>query len=130
MSKRIIAPVIRREGLTISTLAIVVADVSDEFMDGKESCEGDALCGALTSAVTDWVNGTDEGRLLWEQSSADLNVGDLGAALPEPTLEPYLAAYGIESLSIEIVNGSDVLGWDYDTVLVEKSELSEHLIDD
>ena len=71
----------------------------------------------LKKAITDWVDNTNEGKEIYEDSSEDFNIGDLDHYWDDDTLEPYLIQYDVEIIEIDILSESVV---DFDTQLVNR----------
>jgi hypothetical protein len=82
----------------------------------------EAVVRALTSAVTDWIIETDEGKEEWEDSSEDFNIGDLDTAMTEK-LPPFLMRHGIQYIEIDMMSGLDEQN--YDRVLVNREQVEE-----
>lgn len=94
------------------TYAIVKATISKPELRYELKFKG-----ALVNAITSWVEQTQEGKKLWLQTCKNLNLGDLSTAL-DPTLLPYLAQQGIETLQIDTNCVEDACYlWTYDNVL-------------
>jgi hypothetical protein len=107
-----------RDGVT---LAIVTSRVP------PDSADEIGFRDALTSALTAWMQETDDGRAAWEASSHDFNVGDLATQVEGVTpdsLRLYLEARGIHDLSVSIIDENvPCHAWTYDTVLTD----AEHI---
>jgi hypothetical protein len=82
---------------------------------------------ALVSAVTQWVNTTEEGRSLWNYSCANLNIGDLhsSSAFNSVAFIDVLKQYDIEYLGCTV--GDLDVELSYDDVLVDSSKLIEQM---
>lgn len=75
---------------------------------------------ALTAAVTEWVETTSAGRVVYQNSSYDLNVGDLpGRPMADPDLVRLLKKRGIYDMKVETHQYDHVSAdWDHDDVLI------------
>jgi len=74
-------------------------------------------------AVTEWVRTTEAGRIEYENSSEDLNLGDLSNCDDDPALVALLTANGITHFDVEVYSDSDYPGiWTYDSQLVESED--------
>ena len=96
-----------------ATVAVVSATVEDDF--------GWSLFVPIKRAVTRWIDETEEGKLAFESSSEDFNVGDLSCELGDEGLIERLIAEGIHNLKIETFS-SDSSCWEYDDHLYEGEE--------
>ena len=76
---------------------------------------------AFQSGVNDWVESTPEGREIWEQSSGDLNIGDLDGYEEEESLKRKLAEKGIFKWkdNYTLGNSNEVA---YDRILAQPDE--------
>lgn len=107
-----------------STVAIVKATTTDMFLDETLfSTPAGALQGAISSAVTEWINETAEGKDAYEESCGSFNIGDLALHQDDETLGKYLKEYGIELLSVEVEDGMDSQ-WEFDETLVNDIDLN------
>jgi hypothetical protein len=74
----------------------------------------------LVQGVTRWVSSSDEGREAYEESSEDLNIGDLADYEAAPALVTALEGAGIgEFHVIEMFDGNEVHA--FDTLLFDPS---------
>ena len=102
------------------TDAICILDVDCNESD----LETEAVMVNLTAALTAWVKSTETGKEVWEDSSEDLNVGDMDGYWDDVSLQPYLkqngvlAVYGLDPM-VRLEEQS------YDRVLVNRGELEE-----
>lgn len=105
----------RNENATISTFGVITISSAD-------SKDPSVLIDKLKSGVTDWINQTKDGKDEWEQSSSDLNIGDLAGYEHDESLNDCLEEYGI-SFEVDVMNECvNVLP--YDTVLANESDIS------
>ena len=82
----------------------------------------------LRIVLTDWVLQTEEGMDLWESSSHDLNVGDLGThGISNWVHDRLREHYHVTNLKVECQCCPDVGGgdWHYDSILVESGRIVE-----
>jgi len=94
-----------------TTFAIVKYELSG---DGDDRL----FFGKLGLALAQWMTETEDGRIAWNNSSEDFNIGDLSNYYKIESLQPYLSRVGITMLEIEIITDSDpCYFWTYDTVL-------------
>ncbi len=96
-----------------------------------EGVEESKLRDALTNAVTEWVDTTEDGQGLWQYSCGDLNIGDLAGHGEDEELNRILAKHGIRNF--DITTFSDASGdqdWTYDTVLVNEDALTSEESED
>lgn len=108
-----------RTSLEEFTCAIVRATVSDKHVSSETG-----FFQRLTDAVTEWVKATQAGQRAWEESSQDLNIGDLSGYCKNKALQPILASHGIMRLDIEThVRLEQRAAHTYDTHLVDESKL-------
>jgi hypothetical protein len=111
------------------TIAIVECDLAARAIRGEIQASTDVL-NALITAMTDWVDRTEEGRLFWEQiTDRDANIGDLlscfDGGLPEPVAERF-KQWGVHNFKVEGLGDLEVAPeWAYDTLLVDPEELDE-----
>jgi len=112
--------VVPRSSNDEKTFAFVTARVTKDYTHRS-------LLYAVTEAVTEWVNTTENGKTEWENSCHDLNVGDLSAWTEDEELIIILRKHGIRDLKIETyVDIETSAEWTYDTVLAtEDSDLPE-----
>ncbi len=63
----------------------------------------------FTTAVTEWLRETDEGREAWEQSSYDFNIGDFvsGVNLKKSPFVEIASRHGL------VVWEADTIAWDH-----------------
>lgn len=94
---------------TAATVTLVV--VGDSLLYHGDQCKEAVKC-----AVTDWINTTVDGKDEWEESSEDLNVGDLSGCYSS-TLKPFLKKYGILELDIQTCSRESMHSWEFDDVL-------------
>ena len=67
----------RQEKLQVTAAAVLVLEGLGSLGTGHpDGPQGEVLL-RFKSAVTDWVNNTDEGKAAYSGSSEDLNIGDL-----------------------------------------------------
>lgn len=75
----------------------------------------------VRSAVTNWVNTTDEGKKAWLNSSQDFNVGDLWNHLGNEQLIDLLKTHDVHELEIHIMHvDCNDHNWKFDTLLVKE----------
>ena len=79
---------------------------------------------ALVDATTQWVQKTDAGRKLWNQSDADLNIGDLASsgAFADAILLNAFRQRGIEFVGCTVAD-TDEFALPYDSLLVDANKL-------
>lgn len=109
------------------TFALVTANVN-QIVLGNET----DFLNALTRAISDWVKTSDAGKMAWENSSEDFNVGDLSHWTDELSLKKCLEKEGITELNIDI-NSKNMASteWMYDTVLADvDDDMSDENDDD
>ena len=82
----------------------------------------DGALDALIASVATWIKKTAAGHSAWEQSSEDLNIGDLAQYLDDPDLQAQCRTDGIESVEIlyELAGGDEVC---FDRILAHGAEL-------
>lgn len=106
------------EAMGLRFITVVRAKVRDDSM--KEDVN---FLRRLRRAITSWIKETEDGKAAWKLSSEDFNLGDLANEYhAESSIIPYLAAEGIDELSIESLGGG-CRNWIHDTVLVNEHEL-------
>lgn len=101
--------VFRQDGFRLGPFMVVTAVVRPSAISTDAE-----LVAELKSRVTAWVRGTEEGKKAWEESSGDLNIGDLSAYDLTPILKD---CPNIVSLDWEQVEQAE--NWNYDTVLAD-----------
>lgn len=99
---------------------ITFADVSCMTV-GKQMTDPE-LRDAISEAVLNWRNNSEEGKAAWEESCEDFNIGDLVDYVQyaiEPNLQKELEAVGVEDLHIDTHSFAAHLPtkWSYDEVL-------------
>ena len=105
----------RNENATISTFGVVT-------ISSKDSKDPNVLIDKFKAGVTDWINQTEDGKEVWDQSSSDLNIGDIAGYEHDESLNDCLAEYGI-NFEIDVMNDcGNVLP--YDTVLANESDIT------
>jgi hypothetical protein len=101
------------------TCAIVKAVVSPKHISSEKG-----FFKRLMDAVTEWAKSTKRGRLAWEQSSKDFNIGDLSGVFQNGEFRDILKSHGIVRLEIEtFVNTAERSTITYDTHLVDESQI-------
>lgn len=106
------------EAMGLKFVAHVTAAVTDKTLTGDAK-----FLEALQRAVTNWINGTENGKNAWRRSCSDLNISDLLNEMPlDDSLLSLLADEGIFDLHIDMFGGGSSC-WDHDTVLVNENEL-------
>lgn len=105
---------VRYEGADVTTVGVLRARALPATADVSK---------ALVKAVTRWVNTSDRGHELWQESCCDLNIGDLVAddAFSDPVLRNALREQGLEFIDAVTADCDEALP--YDTVLVDESDL-------
>lgn len=115
-----IVPFLRQEKGKVSTIALLRLTLTKEL-------NNDQIENALTTLVTKWVKDTKEGRKAWQDSGADLNIGDLAmndTAFLEWVPHAQLTKYGIQDL--EFLEVGDTEGSiEYDKILVNQEDLPD-----
>ncbi|MCL4296233.1 MAG: hypothetical protein KJ077_10915 [Anaerolineae bacterium] len=100
--------------------AVVRAMVEKEYRDGPQ------FLARLKTALTQWVNTTENGRKAWAEAAEDFNVGDLSLWQENPVLVEILKAHGLHELKVEVIATQGASDWVFDTVLVNWDELEEN----
>lgn len=97
---------VRQEGIDLTTMAILLLrsahDTKDETMT------------ALEDAVKKWVETTELGRSVWEQSCQDLNIGDLNGhdAFFDPDFTKILADNGLMYVDCHMADSDSAYAYD------------------
>jgi hypothetical protein len=116
----VVIPFIRREGLDITTIAILSV-----ILTRKVSVT--TIIKTLTDLLTKWVKDTPEGRTAWQDSCADFNIGDY-ALCEEQFLSwvPHakLAAKGIQDIKL-LSCGDNQEVINFDKILVNQKDLPD-----
>jgi hypothetical protein len=118
---RSIKTVITRDSHEESTVAVIDADLEMDD-DVWPSAENDLLP-RLRRAVTAWVSETKDGRLVWQQSNHDLNIGDVAlfidrAGRTPTSFWPYMTRQGIKAISVYTASSDVNRDWSFDSHLV------------
>lgn len=100
-----------------NTAAIVTAWVSESNLKNERK-----FLERLTTALTEWVKTTADGKEAWEYSSYDFNVGDLATSLADNSLVDMLKKYGIYNMDVDAGDISSQT-WLFDEVLVNAEDL-------
>lgn len=107
---------------------IVLRNSNDEITFADVSCMTERvmtdaeLRDAVSQAVLNWREKTEEGKMAWEESCEDFNIGDLVDYVEfaiEPNLKEELEAVGVHDLHIE-THGFEArmpTMWSYDDIL-------------
>ena len=119
MANKTTAVVFMRPGSfgSIDTLAVY------EFTHSPRLKTQEDVLEAIRSAVTAWVTTTKEGKEAWEDSSDDMNIGDIGGD-PPLSLRRLLKQEGITGWTC-VCQVGDLDTVPYDTVLVDESQLDD-----
>lgn len=112
----------RQEGMQKSTLiAVVNATITESDLRSENN-----FLAEFKKACTEWVNTTENGNLLWKDSSEDLNIGDLVQQGDLEAIGNLMNGVMGGSLDVDIY-GADTGGdWMYDTVLVDRDEVTPY----
>ncbi|MGR5448545.1 hypothetical protein ACP3V3_01930 [Vibrio sp. PNB22_3_1] len=105
----------RHEKCQLSTYGIL--EISHD-----QNSNSNVLIEKLKSAVTKWIKETPQGKIAWNHSCNDLNVGDLASYENEPTLAPYLKEQGIQLKFLSM--NDDANHFDFDLVLANYEEIT------
>ena len=116
---RTINAVIIRRSNEENTVAIVQADVDDDFAD-EQTNEAHALFGAIQHAVTDWGRQTDQCQSVLRGNGFDFNAGDLGEWCDDESLARFLRQQGICKLRVACHCDTSGHCWDYDDRLFDE----------
>jgi len=112
----------RMEGISKAHLvAIVHATIYDMNLKSENN-----FLAELKKACTEWVKTTDEGKRLWQDSSQDLNIGDIAQQGDLEELSLLMDGVMDDSLSIEIYGGEPG-DWMYDSLLVNQDEVTDEI---
>lgn len=116
--KTVYVPLIRQEGVEITTVSIIKFVVTDKTNESK-------VINKLTNVITQWVNNTEEGKKAWDDSSEDFNVGDLSSYedIIKKTMSKELMKTGIYDFEI-VMQGDSKEVINFDTILVDSSKLN------
>lgn len=114
--------VVLRDSADETTMAIVDATVmtDNRYLSACEFVEQ-----YLKPSLTEWVKKTKQGQTAWKESCDDFNVGDLSMCCDNKALTKILAEHGVINMEVDTVSETAVDDWDYDTVLVDASEVEE-----
>jgi hypothetical protein len=107
--------VARCDGVEISNMLLVRADVDDALVDPSLPPEEqqEAFLDLLQGGIQAWVRQTREGRELYEYATDDMNFGDLALIASESGQPPYLKyCVGIASLSLIGLELAEALTYD------------------
>jgi len=94
----------------------------------SEYTRQDDVIKALSNAISDWGNKTEEGKAEWRMSSGDFNIGDLSMVVGShpsqafSTLVPFLDKAGIYNLFVDTYGSDDICGYPYDSVLMSEPD--------
>lgn len=96
---------------SVSDAAIVTASTDDGETDPN------TIMGRISKAVARWIENTEEGKKLWEETNHDLNIADISEHDANLTLE--LLRNGINGLAIQInpATEPEATNFSFDTVL-------------
>lgn len=107
--------IIKRQSQKELTFAVVTAEFT-----GEQSVS--AFKNAVSTALGNWMSNTPKGKIAWEVSCGDFNIGDLSDYNVQKGSElyPFLIDQGVDKLVIDVASFHDVeqlLVWSYDDVL-------------
>lgn len=96
---------------SVSDVALVTASTDDGETDPN------TIMGRISKAVARWVENTEEGKKLWEETNHDLNIADISEHDSNLTLE--LLRNGINGLAIQVnpATEPEATNFSFDTVL-------------
>ena len=96
---------------SVSDVAIVTASTNDGEQDPNE------IMKRISTGVARWIEKTDEGKKLWEETNHDLNIADIADHNTDLTLE--LLRNGINGLAIQVnpATEPEATNFSFDTVL-------------
>ena len=96
---------------SVSDVAIVTASTDDGETDPN------TIMGRISKAVARWIENTEEGKKLWEETNHDLNIADISEYDSNLTLE--LLRNGINGLAIQVnpATEPEASNFSFDTVL-------------
>lgn len=96
---------------SVSDVAIVTASTDDGETDPN------TIMGRISKAVARWIENTEEGKKLWEETNHDLNIADISEHDSNLTLE--LLRNGINGLAIQVnpATEPEATNFSFDTVL-------------
>jgi len=96
---------------SVSNVAIVTASTDDGETDPN------TIMGRISKAVARWIENTEEGKKLWEETNHDLNIADISEYDSNLTLE--LLRNGINGLAIQVnpATEPEATNFSFDTVL-------------
>ena len=96
---------------SVSDVAIVTASTDHGEMDPN------TIMGRISKAVARWIENTEEGKKLWEETNHDLNIADISEYDSNLTLE--LLRNGINGLAIQVnpATEPEATNFSFDTVL-------------
>ena len=96
---------------SVSDVAIVTASTDDGETDPN------TIMGRISKAVARWIENTEEGKKLWEETNHDLNIADISEYDSNLTLE--LLRNGINGLAIQVnpATEPEATNFSFDTVL-------------
>lgn len=78
----------------------------------------------LERAVTQWVEETETGKLVWQQSNEDLNIGDIVDFMIDPfsSLVPFLIRHSIHQVD-HLYTLTETSMEPFDTILAHPKEI-------
>lgn len=96
---------------SVSDVAIVTASTDDGETDPN------TIMGRISKAVARWIENTEEGKKLWEETNHDLNIADISEHDSNLTLE--LLRNGINGLVVQVnpATEPEATNFSFDTVL-------------
>lgn len=112
-------PFIRQNGWRgIDQLLVVCFTHAETLRSAAE------VLSAFKNGITEWIKTTKEGREVWDDSSDDLNIGDMAGYEYDRDLRTILQKHGILSWEIvfELTESNQV---SYDEVLANADELED-----
>lgn len=105
----------RHEDGDVTTLAVLVVEHERPMPMIEVNSE-------LVSAITEWVANAASGKVAWQESCHDFNIGDLCEHMEDTDLARYLHARGMLIRSLETVDVGPAQP--YDRLLVDTDNLS------
>lgn len=111
----------RYEGMGVTDQALVTIVTHDVKLKAPKIQTNEDAMNALCRAVARWIEGSEAGKEVWEDTCGDLNIADLQDFEGDSEFSNYLFDQGIHRLHIAIDNvHSNVDDFTFDTILPKR----------
>lgn len=112
----------RYEGMDVTDQALVTIVTHKATIKAPKIETDEDAMNALCRAVARWIEGSEAGKEVWEDTCGDMNIADLQDWEHDGEFRNYLFDQGIDSIDISIDNVfSMVQNFTFDTILPKRA---------